>query len=437
MAKQIKKTYSPTEKYPVGVASFSSGDIERTNKQQVNAETLLKAYSIIDLVRSCIDAISYAVSGSGYHFSPRFSSQVVDENDLALVQEFFENPNAEDTMDDLITEVSMDMLTFGDGYLEKSVIAKDILEFNDLIKNKKNIIQLLLNRELQFPYKLFKISARYMKIEYKNNRISAYKQYDSSGALVNTFTPDQIIHFRLPSPLDEIYGLSPTSTLDSTLSTTVKADSYNKAIFSSNGTPRLHMDLGNVSEKALIAFNSYCAQELKGKPHRNLVTRGGVTIKPLAISNSDMEFSQYLVSLREKSLSVFRVQPGILGVFKTGDADIDKQIALFKFLSVNPIKKIIASRINKKIMSDFFKYLNLKFFFNPVDSLDSDIESQSDERDLRNQVTVVNEVRSKRGLSAKQWGNVPIIPFSDAKQAVLDVNADLKPDVKNKNKKEI
>lgn len=418
MVDKIKKTYDPIVKYPVMVSAFGDDTTERTYKQKVTEETLLNAYALIDYVRSSIDATAYACAGSGYRFIPRYGNDINEAHSM-IATEFFNNPNDEDTIDDLNIEAVMDILTFGDAYWQKVLISKNaILDFNDILKSS-NPEKILFSGDFKFPYKLYKVSAKYMKIEIRAGRISGYTQYNESGAKINKFTTDQIVHFRLPSPIDELYGLAPASTLDSTLANYVYSDNYNGKFFKNNGTPRLHIDLGNISQNALVNFTSYLEQSLKGQPHKNLVTRGAVKINTLGLKNSDMEFNLYQSSLMHRVLSVFRMQPGILGLSEPGSPSLEQQIALFKFLAVDPIRNIIASRINKKIMQDWFKGMNLKFAFNPVDRLDLMQTSTIDGQDLKSAIVTVNEVRAKRGLPKVAWGEKIIIPYSDASIAQL------------------
>lgn len=420
MADKIKKTYDPICKYPVMVSAYGDSEIERTYKQRVTNDTLLNAYALIDYVRASIDATAYACTGSGYHFVPRYGKEV-NELHALILNEFFLNVNDEDTIDDLNVEAIMDILTFGDAYWEKVVSKKYILDWNDVVKSDSPA-DIIFNSDFKFPYKLYKVSAKNMKIDYKDGRISGYTQYDEMGTKGRTFTTSQIVHFRLPSPLDELYGLAPASTLDSSLANYVHSDNYNSKFFKNNGTPRLHMDLGNISQKAMENFTSYLQQALQGQPHKNLVTRGGVKVNPLGLKNSDMEFNTYQTSLMHRIFAVFRMQPGILGISEPGSPSLDNQIALFKFLAVDPIRNIVASRINKKIMQDWFRFFNLKFAFNPVDRLDLLQTASIDEKDLKNSVTVVNEVRAKRGMTRVKWGDSPILYSSDASKAILPVD---------------
>ena len=50
-----------------------------------------------------------------------------------------------------------------------------------------------------------------------------------------------------------------------------------------------------------------------------------------------------------------------------------------------------------------------------------DVEEQIklESHDLKNLIKTVNEVRLDRGLAEAPWGNVLIIPFSNAEEAVL------------------
>ena len=149
-------------------------------------------------------------------------------------------------------------------------------------------------------------------------------------------------------------------------------------------------------------------------------------------------------------LSQVGVPPFIAGIIQGSGTTAPDQINVFKSLAVKPIQQIISSRVNRKIIKQLFQGVKLTYNHNPVDSLDANYVSMLDERDLRNQIRTVNEVRASRGLHKVKWGDQPIIPFSNAAIAKLpagsgepaeeednnpDGNSVGNPDGKNRKKK--
>jgi HK97 family phage portal protein len=240
-------------------------------------------------------------------------------------------------------------------------------------------------------------------------QIIGWKQIDNMGNTISSWDQYQILHFRMPTPIDQIDGLPPSGTLSSNIAADIFARDYNGKFFQNNATPRLHIDLGNVSKEEMEVFIGKCEQKLKGQPHKNLVTRGGVKIEPIGIKNSDMEFTEYQKDLGRKTMAKYRVPPLILGFLEsTSSMSAESQIAMFKFLAVSPVRKIIASRINKMIMRKLFPGIRAKFVWNPVDKMDLMQQSQIDERDVKSNIKTINEVRTDRGLGGVTYGDAPI-----------------------------
>ena len=99
-------------------------------------------------------------------------------------------------------------------------------------------------------------------------------------------------------------------------------------------------------------------------------------------------------------------------------------------MGVKPIQAVISERINKKILNEeFFPYARLNFVFNAIDYLDLRDEVEIEEKDLKAGVRTINQVRASRGMEPCDWGDRPLIPFSDASLAQLPKD---NPDKKDK-----
>lgn len=404
---EIAKTYAERN------VSIRSVDFEdKVQRKYTKIEWLEKFYRLNDTIRACVDAISYAAVQSGYHFE-NYGENIKDKEEVAkrkiqniLLRRQFEDINEEDDASDLLLDTFLDLLTFGDAYWEQVVAYRALPDFLDYIQNPDPSVS---PWDIKIPYKFYKVSAYSMTIKMSDGVVTGYEQKDDQGNVINEFDPREIIHFRLSSPIDEVNGLAPSATLQNTIAADIYAADYNAKFFENNATPRLHIDLGTVSPEELKHFCAEAEKELKGKPHRNLVTRGGVKVEPIGIKNTDMEFADYQTSLQQRILAMYRVQPIILGIQKTAQgATADSQIALFKFLAVDPIRRIVTSRINKRVIKKLYPTVQSRFAFNPIDRLDQAAQSNVDQRDLQTGIKVVNEVRAERGLSRVDWGDEPI-----------------------------
>jgi HK97 family phage portal protein len=399
----IRKTYSDRN-VGIGVLDLVSGDATR---KYDTVEYLEQYYRYNDTVRACIDAVAFAASQSGYHFAPTGGKKEVDQKYKILLERFFDDINEEDDADDLLLDTFMDLVTYGDAYWELVVSYKNLVKFAEYLKNPVGDPE-----KVPLPYKFYKVSAYMMKIKVDPDTglIEKYEQTDRTGQVLADWQPNRIIHFKIASPIEQLYGVAPSSTLANTIAADIFANDYNGKFFENNATPRLHIDLGNVTKEELDRFCSEAEQKLKGKPHRNLVTRGGVKVDPIGLKNTDMEFGQYQKYLTQKILAMYRVQPIVLGLTDSvKGVTAQAQIAMFKFLAVDPLRRIVASRINKKVIKRLFPGVPMKFKFNPIDRLDLAAQSEVDKSDVSTNIKTVNEVRAERGLPRVDWGDEQVL----------------------------
>jgi len=415
---KIKKSYEP--RTAVGITTW--GVQQEVYKEDIDNPTLLKLYKQVDVIRDCIEAVTYGVTNGGFHYEPRFGS-TIDEYQKSVLDRFFFEPNENDTIDDLIIDSCMDLLLFGEGYWQPIIKPNLVLKFYQMIDSRTDV------RRLNIPFYLYKLSAYFVSpTATQQGIITGFLQKNNFGIPIITFNKDELIFFKMPSPVSDVRGHSPVANRDNTLASYLFADEYNGRFFYNNATPRLHIDLGKVSAKEMMAFTGQAEKELKGKPHRNLVTRGGVIVTPISLKNSDMEFNTYIKMLRARIMGFYKVPPIMLGILDDSKSlNADYQIEIFKFLAVNPVQKIIENRINRRLIPRLFPNFDLQFKFNPVNDLDLINQSKIDGSDLKDGIKVINEIRKSRGMKPVDWGNKPILPFSDASKAILNVDGSGQP----------
>ena len=416
-----EKTYMPS------ICTLDTSFYGATSDRQDSTDNQIheRLYKVEEWSRSAIDAIARSCTSAGYHFSVKqYILPYIDKNKIdlshkmSLIAKFFEMPNEKDHIEDLVWDIMIDLLVYGNAYLEKSFASNRLPRFNiDFENDTLNPLKFE-----KFPFKLYKLDAGQIAIKTNGKRITKYEQR-CNGKLVASFNPRQVIHFKYPGPGVDVYGLSPLKTLQNAMAADLLAGQFNAQFFSNNATPRLHIDLGNVGVKELQRFVERANTQLKGKPHSSLVTTGGATVNAISVNNKDMEFDIYAKRLRERIFAVLGMQPAILGLV-SDTRDLAHQISLFTNLTVKPLQKLVARRLNREVIMDFFKNTPIDYVFNPISSLDIESYVKQMDADLKNLVKTINEVRRDRGLPSVAWGNTPIIPYSDASQAILPTDGD-------------
>ena len=225
-----------------------------------------------------------------------------------------------------------------------------------------------------------------------------------------TFNKDEIIHFKLNNPGNEVYGLAPLESLALPIETDLYAQSYNRDFFKNNAVPRLHVDMGNCTIDQLRRNREYWKEQFRGSgnSHKTIVTEGGAKITPIGTPPKDMEFLNQRKFNRSEILSVFGVPPSKVGIMEDANrANSKEQDKSFKSEKIIPLQRLIAERINNTVIEKF--ELPYKFMFNEVDLRDATDQAQIDEMHLMQGVITINELRRRKGLKEVAWGNEPLI----------------------------
>jgi len=392
-----------------------SGVGETVETSSLSAEQYQQFYFAEENLSAAIDAIVRAVISSGYRLKSRDENGENAERNMQIGKQLMMNMNDEDTIVDIVTDILYDMLIFGKGFLEERKARKGIVDFYfKKVADKSVPVQDL----PKIPIRYYRQPARYMTAKWddtagKAKTLLGYTRKINS--VKEEFDKKDIILFSylykdglLPSP--------PSESIKNSAAASLKLTEYNGDFFANNATPRLHIELGNVTKEVHEKFSKKFEEQLKGKPHKNIITKGGVVINPINLSNKEMEFKSLDDTMQQKILAKYGVMPGLVGKNMVG---LSKQFFVFKIMTITPIQKIIDNRLNKRIFYGTFNSLNLEYESIPMDTVDKKDLSDVNEKYLKNQVFTVNEVRKSMGLSSVDWGDRPIIPFSDASLAPL------------------
>lgn len=391
------------------LATYSSFSREEKPEKRRESDIFLRMYDQDPLVGASIDKLVAGCAGD-YYFAPKkiVKMEEINWRNVEYLELFAEDcsPMA-DELSDLLEDLFFDLFVFGEGFWE----IKKNYELEDFLKqlnNKKKAIE-----TIDPPIYIYPISSDTMSIvSDPKGRIEGYKQRTTKGEEVD-FMPEEVIHFRLSNPSKSLSGVSPLKSLQNTVAASLYLGEYNASFFENNATPRLHIDLGTQAKQAdLDRFVAKAESELKGHPHKNLVTTGGTTVNPIGISNKDMEFGNLDRSLRDKTIAKLGAQPIVLGMVEDANrANATVQLALFKSLTLEPRRRLVARRINKLIVSKFLGIKDTMLKFREVDRLDLIEKSNIDKNDLQWGIKTVNELRAERGLRPVTWGEQPFYPI--------------------------
>jgi len=154
--------------------------------------------------------------------------------------------------------------------------------------------------------------------------------------------------------------------------------------------------------------------ELKGKPHKPILIgseNGGIQFEKIGLTNEDMQFQEYSRWLLSKIMSVFRMQPAVLGVIEVNQGRINAsyQETQFKKDALEPLLLMMSNQINTTAIwsATNFGYNDIYLDWEGLDYEDKKIQAQIHEIYLKTGVFTINMVLKQLGMAPVPWGNVP------------------------------
>ena len=365
------------------IQDWDTQDQTEGRNQKISYRTLEQIYKKESWVRAAIDAIYRTATSNGFRLITEDENDPnqLTEKEISRIMALLRTPNPDDSFTDIVAEIAVDLHLYGDAYLE---IVKD---------------------DLGIPVSIYNLYAPSIKIKVnKNGTILGYIQNASGTRIRNgqgtavEFEPEEIVHFKLPNPGNEVYGLSPIESLLIPIETDLQAQQYNLTFFKNNATPKLHIDLGNCTLQQLKRTKEFFKREYLGNPHKTLITEGGVKVTPIGTKPAEMEFLKLRKFSRDEILAVFGVPPMKVGITE----DVNRASALeadksFKADKIIPLQRMISKKINLCVIK-LFNEPRVRFEFVELDLRDQKEQAEIDALDIKAGILTINEVRKKRGL---------------------------------------
>jgi PBSX family phage portal protein len=258
-------------------------------------------------------------------------------------------------------------------------------------------------------------------IQIVNNRIVFFRNYGdtkTSDVVGDDPRPNEVIHFKKYTPTNNYYGVPDIIPALPALAGDEFASKFNLDYFENKAVPRYIIvvkgaKLSDDSQRKLLEFFQ---TGLKGKNHRSLYiplpaddgsAKVEFKMEPVEAGIQDSSFRNYRVENRDEILMAHRVPVTKVsmasGISLAAARDADKN---FREQVTKPTQQYLEKKINK-IVHEFTDMFDLEF--NELSLTDEDTQSKIDERYLRMQVLVPNEIRARKGLPALDSGDTPIV----------------------------
>lgn len=384
------------EKVPVSSLSFEQMDM---------------MYLVNPWIRACIDKIV---------------NRVIEIDPLVKPVQI--NINGDSKPDDNVKkniDLLGEILTVpNENYEGFSTIRKKV--HRDILKFDAGAIEI--NKELSIDagkkVQLFTVPGNTIKLNVNekgqfSDKKGAYLQVESDTLkVIAKFSSDGLMYFMETPQSDRVYGLSKLESLVQTVTSDLYASNFNQDFFYNNATPRFAVLMEGLgmgqSSNAIQRFRTWWNQELKGQPHKPIIIatdEGKIQFQRVNLSAEEMQFQDYSRWLLVKIMSVYNMQPLVMGVLDVnmGKMNSSEQHRIFKQDAMKPQLSLFAEKFNTQVVWNVLGMKNIYLDFD-LDLVDKKEQAEWHEKYLNKGVLTINEIRVQGlGLMPVSWGNVPYL----------------------------
>ena len=334
-------------------------------------------------VRGCIDKITKSVTNSNLFATPIDEANTSEETKqrVQVVQDLLEDPNTGiGSWKDVRREYLRDILIYDAGALE-------------LVYDDNGV-----------PAELYSVPGEKVRlsVDEHGNFIDDQKAFILLGGQIGgrkvsdqTFARKEITYLISNPKSGSVYGLSPLETLYQTVASDLFATKYNSDFFKNNAEASGVLGLENMTSSDLDRFRSYWKRETQGKPHKVVAVNGKVSWTPMNMTNRDMQFLEYQRWLLCKIMTVYAMQPVVLGVIDptTGKLNSEQQLEAYREEAVRPLLELETYQLTKTLVQQGFGFDDVKIDYEPINIKDELVNTDIAVKSVSAGILTPNEAR--------------------------------------------
>jgi HK97 family phage portal protein len=316
------------------------------------------------LVQKCVNIISQNAPQAPLEFFMVSPSNPREPQKLPMtapINQLFNNPNENMSRYDFIAATSAYMTLYGEAfwYLVQSV--------GQSIGTSK------------LPAEIWVLDPRMMKevVDEKTGRLLGWL-FNNKVSL----TKDEVLIFKNINPYNQFRGLSPLDAVAIEISADVKAGEYQEKFFENGSVPSMVLETGendNSTVAELRKIKRLWEQQHQGSKNASKmgVLRGGMTLKPIGLSQMEMDFINSRQMTRDIILSIFGVPKTIAGFTEElNRATSEVQKRLFWQETVKPQLIRISTTLTNKFIYKLDINMVARFDFLQIDELQRNFEDE-------------------------------------------------------------
>lgn len=304
-------------------------DIALPDKRQQLA-IYYEMYRQHPVVRAAIDKKAQYASAAGYKFKGLDPVKEPSEYKITALKRFFRRSNGQK----LLRVTFKDLDIYGESFW---VVQRTIAD-------------------AKTPIKAYRLNPRYMRPKVKNGVLWRWIYGPVSGSSTEKgieYNPEQIIHFSLDDPENDIEGLSPLHSLQRSVAQDLFAMEYNESFFKNSAQTGTIFIVKSSTEAEAERNRQWLEQNYTGpeNAHKPLLLEGDVDVERSVSSSQEMEFLRGRMLLRQEIAMVLEVDLEKLGVHEDSNRSVSREVdESFYSETVWPRQVIIEEEINNKLI---------------------------------------------------------------------------------------
>lgn len=385
--------------YEYGVSlnagSSSSTQVAESAERQQTLDQLYQAYLTCPWVSAPIDLIARTVTAGGlqvvYTTDEDDSTTDVpaDPPEVLRLKRLLRFVNSREDMVQLLRAAVIDLLLFGDSYIE--------------------VVELLGE-----PVALYTLDATSMTaITDEHGEVSGYVQ-QMDGIRKAEFDTDRVIHISLDAPRGGVYGVSPAQKALLPVTAWLFTEATIKENFRRGDPPRIHVDLPRSNSDTDIQLwrEKYTINNLGPKAVGNpVLTTGGGNVQVLD-PRKVQDYLETSRQLRDEIISTFGVPPAKLGIIESGNlggGTGESQDKTFRANTVIPVASLVLEKLNYTLLQQGFGITEWHLEFGDIDYRDSKTVEDIRDMRLRSGAYTLNRYRDEIGEPPVDGGDEAVL----------------------------
>lgn len=385
----FKKLFKPAEAKAVVTSGFDL--LAKLTGTEWTRTNLLKSYEKSLYVFACVSKIAEKVAATDFQMFQIINSagdtkEIMNHPALDLLYRV----NPFQTKAELFQITVINLKLCGDAFWFK-------------VKNGKKVIE------------LWNLRPDNMTIVNDAGSFIKHYEYTKQDGTKVIFLPEEIVHFKKPTPLSEYYGITPVTPARNRIETEDLASSFQRDFFLNSARPDAVLKYSGIlraDEKEELRDYFETRHKGRGNTSKVALLQGGMEYQQISISQREMDFIESMKFTRDDILVAFQVPKPIVAI--TDDVNLaNAKTAKEIFLSetIWPEVQAMMEKINEElVIPDFGE----QFFIDAIDPTPANREQILSEYNsgLDRGWLLINEVRARENLPPIAGGDTLYKPFN-------------------------